>query len=132
MLRVTSHGGHVLLMAEPDYGKRLDAPDELVLLGALQARSLRQQGADPDIGARLASLFPHSGCRIVESGTIDAWLPQSYSAEETAGEWQVLREDLKDMLPAEELTRLMAIDEQARRDGRRVLRVPTHFVHAQV
>ena len=72
MQRVTRPGGFVLALAEPDYDHRLDTPASLTLLGRWQAESLRRQGADPGIGARLADLFRQTGLQIVED-----WQPAS-------------------------------------------------------
>jgi ubiquinone/menaquinone biosynthesis C-methylase UbiE len=52
MKRVTRPGGSILALAEPDYGARVDKPDELAVLGRWQTESLRRQGADPFIGIR--------------------------------------------------------------------------------
>ena len=53
MYRVTRSGGVVMALAEPDYGSRIDYPQELSLLGKWQMDSLEQQGADPFIGRKL-------------------------------------------------------------------------------
>ena len=60
MKRVTRPGGHVLILAEPDYTHRIDFPDELSILGKLQAESLGSQGADPGIGPSIAGLLNQS------------------------------------------------------------------------
>lgn len=132
MKRVTRHGGSVLALAEPDYSARIDEPPALAALGELQDRSLARRGANTSIGARLANLFDICGLKIVETGTIASWQPADYSSQEFAGEWAVLREDLAGMLPEAELNRLMLLDSAARKQGERVLHVPTYFIHAQV
>ncbi len=68
MVRVTRPGGAVLALAEPDYGGRIDYPDELAALGAKQATALKNQGADPILGRRLAALLVEAGLDAVESG----------------------------------------------------------------
>jgi ubiquinone/menaquinone biosynthesis C-methylase UbiE len=57
MKRATKAGGHILAFAEPDYTARIDEPRQLARLGEWQTESLRRQGADPSLGARLAGLF---------------------------------------------------------------------------
>src|SRR5215208_5869128 len=54
MKRVAKSGGHIIAFAEPDYNARVDQPRELAQLGRWQAESLKRQGADPGLGARLA------------------------------------------------------------------------------
>lgn len=127
MVRVTRPGGHVLALAEPDHGARVDQPQELAVLGDWQRQALRRQGADPRLGAHLADLFDRAGLEVVEAGTLQAALAAP-DEDDWELEWQVLRSDLGDSVPARELERLRALDRQARRDGTRVLNVPTHFV----
>ena len=40
MKRVTRPGGHVLILAEPDYTHRIDFPDELEYLGKFRLNRL--------------------------------------------------------------------------------------------
>jgi SAM-dependent methyltransferase len=132
MKRITRAQGHVLALAEPDYGARLDRPDDLAILGKWQAASLRRQGADVTIGRRLAEVFDQSGLRILEAGVIKSWPDNTLTADEFATEWEVLREDLAGLEPEAELDRLMELDRQARQNQTRVLRVPTYFACGQV
>ena len=132
MRRVTKLSGHVLALAEPDYTARRDYPPEFSHVGALQKRALAAQGADPDIGARIADLFHSAGLRIVETGTIAPQQADAIGEQQWASEWDTLREDLSGMLSDAELDHLQQLDLQARRLGQRRLYVPTYFVHAQV
>ncbi|MFH1184956.1 MAG: methyltransferase domain-containing protein [Chloroflexota bacterium] len=132
MRRVTRRRGHVLALAEPDYSARLDHPRDLASLGQWQERALMQQGANTTIGSQLAVLFQHCEMQIIETGTIAPWRPQALTDDEFAGEWDVLREDLSGLVPETELDRMMLLDAHARRQGDRILHVPTYFVHAQV
>jgi SAM-dependent methyltransferase len=70
MKRVTRPGGSVLALAEPDYESRQDKPAAFAPLGRWQVESLRQQGADPGIGSRLADLFRQAGIQPIETGTL--------------------------------------------------------------
>lgn len=132
MSRVTKRGGHVIAFAEPAYHKRTDLPAGLARLGELQQRSLIQQGADPTIGSRLAQMFWDAGLRIVESGSLLQWQPSSVDDDTFASEWEVLRQDLKGLASEAALDAWMKEDEQARRQGARLLHVPTFFALAQV
>jgi SAM-dependent methyltransferase len=127
MRRVTRPGGAILVMAEPDYSARVDTPQEMVRLGEMQTRSLHAQGADPDIGVRLPSLFSQAGIDLVKTGSLQRMTPESLSAEDWELEWDVLGSDLAGLLPDPELAALKQIDLQARLKGERTLFVPTHF-----
>ncbi len=132
MRRVTRRAGHVLAFAEPDYSKRSDLPSSLAEIGRLQTRALKDQGADPSIGSRIAGLFDRAGLKIVEAGTIASRDRGAYDAAEANAEWLVLREDLSGRLSDSELDSLEQLDMRARQSGERILYVPTFFVHAQV
>jgi SAM-dependent methyltransferase len=132
MKRVTRPGGFVLALAEPDYTRRVDEPESLAVLGRLQTESLRRQGADPALGARLGELFRQAGIRLIETGTLRGSGEGRPTPIQREMEWAVLESDLAGRVPAEELRRLKALDEGAWQRGERVLQVPTHFTYGQV
>lgn len=130
MRRVTRPGGAVLALAEPDYGGRIDYPPPLEELGRWQAESLRRQGADPEIGRKLAGLFAGAGLQQVETGVLGGeWRA---SARERSLEWDVLQADLADNLPAQDIETMRNLDETAWKTGQRVLFVPTFFAWGRV
>ena len=150
MKRVTRPGGAVLALAEPDYDSRVDKPDALAPLGRWQAESLRRQGADPGLGSRLATLFRQAGFRPIETGTLRASpgssgvVPVPARGTGRGGgerlptpaernlEWAVLETDLAGWVPAQEVSRMKLLDEQAWERGERVLHVPTYFAWGKV
>jgi SAM-dependent methyltransferase len=126
MKRVAKTGAHVIAFAEPDYTARLDEPRELAALGQWQAESLKRQGADPSLGARLGNLFFQAGIQILETGTIqNAGLEPS--PEEWEIEWAVIESDLAGFIPRSDIHKMKKLDQQARKRGTRVLHVPTYF-----
>ncbi len=131
MKRVTKLGAHILAFAEPDYTARLDQPRALIPLGRWQSESLRRQGADPGLGARLAELFFQAGIPIVETGTIQG-TEQEPSAEEWETEWAVIESDLVGFVSVSDLQKMKKLDQQARLRGKRVLRVPTYFAWGRI
>ena len=132
MKRVTRPGGAVLALAEPDYGGRIDEPEALVPLGRWQAEALRRQGADPDLGRRLAELFHQAGLPPVETGTLQERGERRPAPGEREGEWAVLESDLAGTVPGADLQRLKRLDEAAWAAGTRRLYVPMHFAWAKV
>jgi SAM-dependent methyltransferase len=126
MKRVANPGAHILAFAEPDYNARVDKPPELVPLGQRQTESLRRQGADPGLGARLADLFFTAGIEIVETGTIHN-ADHELSPEDWQTEWAVIESDLTGLIPSAELHKMKTLDQKARAWGERVLHVPTYF-----
>lgn len=132
MLRVTRPGGFVLALAEPDYGGRIDHPEPLGELGRLQATALRSQGADPEIGRRLAGLFSEAGYKNIMIGVLGGqWTPGEvlYGFSD---EWKIIEADLGDRLSDDKIRQYYQLDLAARKAGKRILFVPTFYALGQV
>ena len=56
--------GHVVCLAEPDYGARIDHPDGLSEMGDLIMKGLEEQGADPRIGRKLRQIMAGAGLAV--------------------------------------------------------------------
>lgn len=125
MTRVTRSQGVVLLLAEPDYGGRIDYPFELEPLGRAQIESLSRQGADPEIGRKLKGLLHDIGLTQVETGVLSGQWSTPPSRQERQIERQVLESDLEWI--GLDLSELLAQNEQAWDSSRRVLFVPTFY-----
>lgn len=130
MRRVARAGAHILAFAEPDYTARVDQPHELIRLGQWQTESLKRQGADPDLGARLADLFFRAGIKIIETGTIQS-AEYELSPDEWEIEWAVIESDLAGLIPGNDIQKMKKPDQEARARGERVLYVPTYFAWGQ-
>jgi SAM-dependent methyltransferase len=77
MCRIVRSGGWLIAFAEPDYGGRIDYPEEFEEIGAIQVRSLAEAGAQPAIGRQLRALFTLAGLKSVTSGVLGGeWHPQ--------------------------------------------------------
>lgn len=132
MARVTRSGGFVAAFAEPDYGGRIDFPEELAEIGQAQAEALARQGADPRAGRKLASLLSGAGLAGVQTGVLGGQWSTAPSKEDQELEWSVLRDDLAVSIPPERLDALQKMDETAWRAGDRILFVPTFYGWGQV
>ena len=119
-------GKNVLALAEPDYSQRLDEPDRLKPLGEWQIESLRRQGADPFFGSRLAETFHQAGIKIIETGPIQS-VEAKRSDEEWEKEWTVIEADLEGQVSGKDIQKMKRLDGQARKEGSRILHVPTYF-----
>jgi SAM-dependent methyltransferase len=127
MIRVGKPGGKVLFLAEPDHVGRIDYPDELIKLGKEQTISLISQGADVEMGRKLASLLVEAGLSKIETGLLGGQWNSRFSQEEWEMEWQVLESDIIDIIQEGELLELRNLDLQASKNGSRVLFVPTFY-----
>ena len=126
MKRVAKPDTDVIAFAEPDYNARVDKPGELVQLGQWQTESLKRQGADPGLGARLADLFFRAGIELIETGTIQN-AGEDPSPDEWETEWAVIESDLAGLVPGDDLLKMKILDQHARARGERELYVPTYF-----
>jgi len=70
MRRVVKPGGWVVALAEPDYGGRIDYPDQLSALGWKQASALSAQGADTNAGRKLAGWLAETGLKGIQTGLL--------------------------------------------------------------
>ncbi|MDD2920863.1 MAG: class I SAM-dependent methyltransferase [Anaerolineales bacterium] len=117
---------HVIALAEPDYGQRVDEPTELKALGAMQTESLRRQGANPFLGGALAEIFYQAGIKIVETGQIQNQ-DSARPIEDGESEWDVIQFDLQGIASDVEIQKMKILDRQTRENGKRILRIPTFF-----
>jgi SAM-dependent methyltransferase len=97
MKRVTRHGGAVLVFAEPDYGGRIDYPEELAALGEWQQAALRRQGADPRIGRRLANIFIKAGLADFQLGVLGGQWSEPLNQAAWESEWTIIEADLEQL-----------------------------------
>jgi SAM-dependent methyltransferase len=132
MRRVTHPGGLIAALAEPDYGGRIDYPAALTEVGHLQEAALHQQGADPSLGRRLASLFVEAGLSDIQTGLLGGHWSASPSDEAWESEWSVLESDLDGWIDKGKLESLRNLDAAARQKGERILFVPTFYAWGTV
>lgn len=133
MARVTRMGGYVIAFAEPDYGGRIDYPNELAVLGKWQQESLYKQGANAQIGRQLAGIFNKAGLGYIEVGILGGQWSRDNLMEDWLIEWLVLEEDLS-IIPEEvnKWETYKSLDFAHRKSGDRVLFVPTFYAYGQV
>jgi SAM-dependent methyltransferase len=125
MARVTRPGGAVLACAEPDYGGRIDYPEELPL-ARWQAEALRREEADPFIGRKLLALFAQARLSADVGVIPSLWDDEALRAEFEA-EWALMERTLAGTVSADELQRYKQVDWQAIEDGQRLIFVPIFY-----
>lgn len=133
MTRVTLPGGHVLAIAEPDYGGRIDYPGELSQLGDWQTLALKAQGANPYVGRQLRSIFIGAGLKDVETGVLGGQWEMNNSDRDFELEWQVLSSDLKNNIDFEKRAGYFKnIEITSREAHQRILFVPVFYAIGKV
>jgi ubiquinone/menaquinone biosynthesis C-methylase UbiE len=131
MKRVTKPGGAVMALAEPDYGGRIDYPEELTKLNEWQTAALKNQGANPFMGRKVKALFHQAGLKKIEVGVIGAQWIGEVQQEELVSEWEIIQSDLMALNNNSEVARtaeeIRKIDLAAWALGERILFVPTFY-----
>lgn len=131
MARVTRPGGSILLLAEPDYGGRIDYPLDLAAIGRWQLDSLRQRGADPLIGRKIVGLLKSNGLRLMEFGIMGGRWESNFDRSAWEDEWKVIENDINFLRKTNRVK--IPVDDLKQRDlsawlqGSRVLFVPTFY-----
>jgi len=125
--RITKKGGLIIALAEPDYGGRIDFPNELTVMGKLQTNTLLSAGADPFIGRKLGHLFNKIGLSNINIGLLGAEWKMPVQKYEIEGEWGVISDDLDKQLSINEIDKLKDINEKAYEADERILFVPTFY-----
>ena len=115
----------MLLLAEPDYGGRIDHPE--LPLRQWQIEALRAEGADPCLGRRLRALFAQPGARQVEVGLMPGVWDAARLRAEFEAEWSLWQRTLGPRVPAAELARARAADLAATESGERLVFVPVFY-----
>ena len=132
MRRVVRPGGSVLALAEPDYGGRIDYPEQLSDLGKYQMQALKNQGADPHSGRKVKAVFQQAGLEEVEAGVLGGQWKDAPAQADVDMEWRVLREDIKTLENQAALADIEQVERRAWQDGVRLLYVPTFYAWGKV
>lgn len=106
----------VVCLAEPDYGGRVCHPREVEELDGPLIESLREEGADPLVGRKIAPLMERAGL-IVESGMHSgAWSPTQMLSEADA-EWLSLSHAVQGRVDEAILEKARIAWDKAKADG---------------
>jgi SAM-dependent methyltransferase len=127
MRRVTRKGGVIAALAEPDYGSRIDFPEEFALLGKKQHEALIRQGADADMGRKLTWVLSEAGCKRIATGILGSFQPEPLAASQIASEQKILVSDLGNVMDPISFQTLLEKDADMRTQNSRVQFIPTFF-----
>jgi SAM-dependent methyltransferase len=86
---------HILCLAEPDMGSRIDHPGELADVSTMVIDGLRAEGADPFIGRKLRALFQECGL-VAEIGVHPGVWDIQRLRDESADEWAFIENAAQD------------------------------------
>jgi SAM-dependent methyltransferase len=136
MKRVTVSNGAVLVLAEPDYGGRIDYPEQLAILNEWQTTALQNQGAHPFMGRKIKAIFHQAGLNDIEVGVIGAQWKNTTPDHELNSEWEIIQSDLGYLSNTSEVVKsseeIRKIDLAAWATGERIIYVPTFYAWGKV
>lgn len=136
MMRVTTEGGAVLILAEPDYGGRIDYPHKFEIISEWQTTSLENQGANPLMGRELRALLQYAGFTNIEVGVIGALWNRPPSQAELRSEWEIIEFDYeyldKPTKNSVTLEKIKAEELAAWAIGERIVYVPTFYAWGRI
>jgi SAM-dependent methyltransferase len=107
--------GWVLCLAEPDFGARIDHPEELAPVRDMVVRGFRARDADPFMGRKLRELYARRGMTSEVGFHPGVWSAERLR-EEFADEWGYLQKAAPDADPVE-MERVRAAWERALEEG---------------
>lgn len=119
MGRVLKTGGTVLACAEPDYGGRVEYPENLEFSSLLD-ESLRRQGADPRVGRRLGALFREAGLSVDTGVDATIW-DGELLRDEFAAMHEVYLRDIEPVSGRDEAERVLAVEAEQVRRGKMLM-----------
>ena len=93
---------------------------------------MRRQGAEPEMGRRLAALFQDAGLLNVRSGVLGGQWGAPLAADLIQSEWKMLASDLDGLVSPTELADYYRQDAQAWLEGERILYIPTFYAWGYV
>jgi SAM-dependent methyltransferase len=125
MARAARKGGVVLATTEPDYGGRIDYPEE-VALGPLMEESVRRDGGHPRIGRRLRALFSSAGLEV-ETGVIPSMWDNRQLMDEFDAEWDFILQTLSNVAGEAELRLYRDSAWKALQQGARLVFMPNFW-----
>jgi ubiquinone/menaquinone biosynthesis C-methylase UbiE len=136
MKRVTKSGGAILVLAEPDYGGRIDYPQQLEVLNDWQTTALQNQEANPFMGRKLKAIFHQADLADIEVGVIGAQWKSIPSDIELNSEWKIIYSDIEHLTNASEVIssseEIRNIDLASWATGERVIYVPTFYAWGKI
>jgi SAM-dependent methyltransferase len=127
MKRIIIPGGKIIVIAEPDYSKRKDHPEELKEIGKMQTQRLVDQGANPFIGRDLNTLLSSVELKNIETGVIKRDNNVKQSLDDWTLEWDVLQHDLENNIGQKEFNKLKNRDFITWQSGDRIFYIPTFY-----
>jgi SAM-dependent methyltransferase len=121
--------GTLLILAEPDYGGRIDFPDKLDFLNEIFTGHILSQNGDPFIGRKLAALLAAAGWRTEVGLASHLHFPADYDPESLEKEWRFWQE--LSGLSGRTVEKILCLERNAVRSQKRLILFPVFYAVAR-
>jgi len=122
--------GTLLILAEPDYGGRVDFPDELDFLKGIFTGHILGQKGDPFIGRKLQALLSGAGWRSEIGLASHLHFPDGFDPDSWEAEWRFWQELAG--LPDRTINKIMRLEKKAARSRQRLVLFPVFYAIASL
>jgi len=120
--------GTLLILAEPDYGGRIDFPDALGFLNEIFISHIHGQKGDPFIGRKLKSLLSKSGWPSEVGLASHLLFPQGYDHDIWKAEWRFWQELTG--IADQTVNKILRLEKNAARLQQRLVLFPVFYAVA--
>jgi ubiquinone/menaquinone biosynthesis C-methylase UbiE len=127
--KLLSEKGTLLILAEPDYGGRIDFPVELDFLKEIFTRHIIRQAGDPFIGRKLKTLLAKSGWQTEVGLASNLNFPETYDPKIWENEWRFWQELAG--LSEGTVKKILRLEKNAARQQQRLVLFPVFYAIAR-
>lgn len=121
--------GTLLVLAEPDYGGRIDFPDELGFLNEIFTGHILGRKGDPFIGRKLGSLLSGPGWKTEVGLASHLHFPADFAAASWEKEWRFWQDIAG--LTGQTIDKIMRLEKNAARSRQRLVLFPVFYAVAR-
>jgi SAM-dependent methyltransferase len=122
--------GTLLVLAEPDYGGRIDFPEDLGFLNEIFTGHILGKKGDPYIGRKLNTLLSDSGWRSEIGLASHLHFPTGFDPDRSEKEWRFWQQLA--CLPDSTVKKILSLERRASRSGRRLVLFPVFYAVARI
>lgn len=127
--KLLNANGTLLILAEPDYGGRIDFPEELDFLKEIFSSHILAQNGDPCIGRKLKTLLTKSGWQAEVGLASHLHFPGRCDPDIWGAEWRFWQELAG--LPDKTVKKILGLERQASRRQQRLVLFPVFYAVAR-
>jgi SAM-dependent methyltransferase len=127
--KLLSAKGTLLILAEPDYGGRIDFPDELYFLKEIFTSHISSQKGDPLIGRKLKTLLLKSGWQTETGLASYLNFQETYDPDIWENEWRFWQELAG--LSDKTINKILRLEKNAARYQQRLVLFPVFYAIAR-